>query len=354
MPDFPKMQRQKWVTLPQALRWIMTREEPSPENRGTLPTFPDGDTSREDLFRHWIDLRLKLYGLDGFDPRRPWTPLTSSLTYKDDCWEHTGYLWIRCDRICRAGFDSIDWERGSLGHFFIGDHEDGSYPYFVDLRVRWDALHALTTEKKTSGTNEAGARKSSAVAQKEHEDVKRPAAQPKQSRQGGRYVWPDWPMMTALTAMVRDRDRYFWEKVGRDKKRERVASILGDEYKCIDGKPIPASSSFRDHAVAAVDVAVAFLEKSWLLERDAPLRWLPLVAALAIIIGEREPDSWKQSSESEKHGKIKLILEVLGCTDPDEIPISSGSEVIDEALIAVKRAREFYEKRAEKLPSQQS
>ncbi len=144
MPESLNTQQQIWVTLPQALRWIMAGEMPTLENREALPTCPSAHTSRADLFSFWIDGRLKLYGLDGYDPNRPWTPLKSSLTYEYDCWKGTDLAWISPQVIKQANFDSIDWEHGTLGRFHLLKHEDDSHPYFIDLRVRWNDLAKLT------------------------------------------------------------------------------------------------------------------------------------------------------------------------------------------------------------------
>ena len=147
MPPLPTIQppAPEWVTLPQALRWIVGETLPvlpSYEigNPAELPYFYESDTSREDLFRALVSGELELHGTP--DP---------------DVFGEVKFLRVPTEIIAKAGFSSINWRESILcipsadGH--IPAKKEGFY--WVDLRVRWADLYALTTRQQKPSTRPA-------------------------------------------------------------------------------------------------------------------------------------------------------------------------------------------------------
>ncbi|MBI2240934.1 MAG: hypothetical protein HYU59_09055 [Magnetospirillum gryphiswaldense] len=327
MPDTVNPQRQAWITLPQALRWVMAGEMPTLENRETLPSCPSEHTSRANLFSFWIDGRLKLYGLEGYYPNRPWTPLQSSLTYEYDCWEGTDLVWIRPQVIKQANFDSIDWEHGTLGRFHLLKDEVDSHPYFIDLRVRWNDLYAITTGKEAP-----------AYEKKSHGGLV--VETPK--RRGGRKPRKDWPLLAALSIMVGDRNPNFWA-VSTDDKLGILRPILeAGHHVSPNNNTLPGRSQFDKIALPYMKVANELLAERRSLGLPLMQDMLPFVAALVAIIREHDREPGEVSCESKMTEQVKYLLSATADLEGSNFLGSSDIGLYKKAQAVTKYANEAH------------
>jgi len=234
MPDFPEVQRQKWITLPQALRWFVDDEEPSPENVGGLPLFLDGDKSREVLFNYWAEGELKLYGFNTANSNAPY--LAPYRPYEEDCDESAGMRSIPPDVITKAGLYSINWAQSTLGSFFLEDGLD-SAPYWVNLRVRWDEIYKI---KKGSLLPVAA------------------ISLPPPQRKRRSDLRDDWPVIIALTAIIRTCEWGSSQVKTRNALYRRVTRILAAIYKTSRG--VPSQPNWKDEALGYVETAASWYE----------------------------------------------------------------------------------------------
>lgn len=257
MPTFinPKSLSQQLITLPQALRWLVLKEAPNSDNVGALPTFPDGDTSRETLFWYLAEGHLRLYGSDASkDGKAPYR------AYEEDCEvDELGPGSIVPDEsIRRAGINSVNWCHSTLGSYYIDEEcENSSPPYWVNLRIQWKAFHELTTGQPLQAAAEGVQR------------LKEWEAKAKRGR--GAPMRPDWPFLAAVTAIVREREIGSRETSSDNGLHSRVGKILDKaKYSCPDHERLPSRPNFIEKALAPVEAAIDIYEKG---SREAPPRF---------------------------------------------------------------------------------
>lgn len=331
MPDSPKLQRQKWITLPQALRWIVTREVPTPENMGVLPSFPDGDSSRENLFRYWIEGSLKLYGSSESNSIQGRLPYRS---YEDDCEETYGFrATIPAEIIKKSGFNSINWCHCTIGYYYIEDNPPDLYCYWVNLRVRWDDFYALTTGREISRPEK-----------KSHVSLHKKRSSAPSKGQRGKKPRKDWPLLAALSVIVGERNPDFWA-VGTDDKLEILGPILAaGDHLSPNNNILPGRSQFDKIALSYVKVANELVAEQ--RSPDLPLLpdTLPLVAALVAIIREHDREPGEVSCESKMTEQVELLLNAAADVEGSSFFGSSDTDLYKKAQAATKHASEVHKR----------
>lgn len=163
MPAFSNMKPhvKEFVTLPQALHWIIDGIEPDLTGElKDLPSTPEGDTSCKDLYRCWITGQLELFGNRG---KKASLRRESELAREEVIFnEFEDFSKIPSELIMQFGIDAIDWERSTLSRIFYNeddgewvvssdDDDCGGFDYWEDLCVRWVDLRQLTGGREPLG-----------------------------------------------------------------------------------------------------------------------------------------------------------------------------------------------------------
>lgn len=343
MPALPEVQPlvKKWVTLPQALRWIVEGIEPDLAGEpGTLPSFPEGDTSCKDLYRYWISGEIELYGQLGLDAEVLYDDSFSPIGV--ECRSLGEFKKVRVDHLRKAGINAIDWKCSSFYTFIYNEEDQSHYIKFCweNLKIRWGDLLRLATKKKISNPN-----------QTESQD---PSTGKKSG--SGRPKRKDWPLMAALVAIIweceptrlRDSDLRTYNRV-----KEILSKV--NYHQCglppsADGPDIPARDGLVRHAIVSVEHARKLKPsdkdtsiKKRLRHREKPPNIQRIVFALVATIAERKSTGWPNLSDRERHKNIVEILKASSNTGFDDDLKSVDLSLIGEGIVFAGKAKELYE-----------
>ena len=281
MPALSNMQPhvKEFITLPQALHWIVSGKEPdlTGELEG-FPSAPEGDASCEDLYRCWITGQLELFGNRGKKASLKRDPVLAREEVIFS--EFEDFSKIPSELIMQFGIDAIDWERSTLSRIFYNeddgewvvssnDDDSGGFDYWERLCVRWVDLRKLTAGREPLGAAKrkrlTGRREPSDAATRPLDpiaDVYREDSDSDEKRGPGAPKRPDWTLIAALTAIIRERERGSREvssELGTHNRLKLILEAAG--YRCPDNPNPPSRSGFKKEALDCVGEAEMLYEK---------------------------------------------------------------------------------------------
>jgi hypothetical protein len=346
MPALPKAPSlvTEWITLPQALRWIVDGTEPDlAGDRGAPPSSPETDAARSDLYRYWISGQLELHGLPGEDATISYDATSSRM--EPEC-DKFGYLEkINKDLIRHEGIDRIDWANGTFYREISGEKESDNcfLFYFCGLRVNREKLYALYTNNKPS-------RCSQAVLQSPSTEGKRGRGGPKRS---------DWPLIAALAAIIweREAENRYSDK-GLCDRTARILEVRKNETNGEKYREGPSREGFFREAISAVEQAIKIYpgKNNIILKKRERSKYyrpdiLSVASALASITTERNHSEGVDVIDSIN---IELVKENIALLD--NICLDNYYEVPRDKLetLAIENAREaisYYEKWCREHPN---
>ncbi len=337
MPILPKARPmvKKWITLPQALRWIADGIEPDLAGEpGSLPSSPEIDAARVGLYRHWISGRLELHGRSGEGATISYDVASARAEVKHN--ELTKLKKINKSLIRREGIERIDWEHGTFYREVSEKEEidDWFQFYFDDLRINWKELYDLTTENNSSSNTPAEKNSPST-------DGKRGRGGPKRS---------DWPLMAALAAIIweREAENRYSDK-GLCDRTGRILEVRKNETNGEEYKEGPSREGFFREAISAVEQAIKLYPGNnniTLKERKRSKRYLPDIlscaSALASITTERNHSEGADVTDSINIELIKENIALIDniCLDNHYGVTRDKLEIL--AIENVKQALKYY------------
>jgi hypothetical protein len=348
MPSLPDIQPnvREWITLRQALCWIVRGLEPDLVGAAyTLSLPPEFDHACRQLFRLFSTDKLKVRG-------KPAINIT--LTYNEqssapeaECSEFGNETDISAEIFRRTGFDSIDWKYGELKHASYDHSVEAAVIsiYMSDLCVRWSDLRQLTEEGRSVGVDAKERRLEDQNQDREQSGKKRSVATSK--RQGGRKPRDDWPMLAALSAILSERDPKFWRK-GIDKKIEDLKNILVKVGHFTPETPAPRRSQFGITSWSYVKTADDMLAEQCSPSLPSP-GFLPLVSALVAIVREHDREPGNVSCECEMTKQVELLLSAAADLVGNGFLGLSDSDLYERAQAITKHASEVHKKFCRKL-----
>lgn len=337
MPTLPNAHPlvKEWITLPQALCWIVDGIEPDLIGEpGSLPSSPKTDAARTNLYRYWVSGQLELHGQSGKD-----ATISDNETppYKKmECHNLENLKKINKNLIRRGGINRIDWAHGTF-YREIKDRDDCDecfFFYFENLRVNWQELYNLTLESNPSGNTRSV--------------VQAPSANKKRGRGGPKRR--DWPVIAALAAIIWEREAKMRETdQGLCNRTARILEVRKNEADGANYNPCLPRESFIRSAVYAVEQAI----KLYPIKEDVSLRKrkrskhyppdiLSCASALAVITIERSRNRGTSITESEIINLVTHNISAIYNVKLDDYYGTPRENLEKLSIENARKAEEYY------------